>query len=704
MATLFNPYQYFADPTRGRPIFNGFIFIGRPDRDPTNEQDRIQVSLICECGGSPVNVSQPIRTGPGGIPIYQGSPAQINVPAAEFSITVQDQNRVQIYYSPRATGFDQFSAENSVTHLTRASAIADSNINRQFIKVGDFGEAQYVRSVDQAQYDTFPESGRFTDASNIQWVISIENEILIDYLTNNNNITQAFIDAIQIYKLRIGTKIKLPEGSKTLTAGRVVYSTSTSDFRGLRVTGFGMLRSSLSLEGSGVGITIDGTNLTGQFIIGSQFSEFSVVGVTSVTATPTANVFRLRQCWFNVFDHIDASGVNGSVLFIGSPPDDPSFTDDTAVGFTTVSHCRFDTNWAGIESRKDNNAPLLKIENTRIVGNREFGVVISSAYTTFDNASISFNGLTGSGSDRGGVIIPDGESIYRPPGFRLEKTELDTNYPSNVRINKGENPIIQSCSTQINGNVLNLHSSITEFPERSIDIGNSTLTDRIVWGARIDNLPIRSLNRLNLPASTNRHSMIHNGLLSRGCIVGSMTCSIERLTYGTDAYIITDLNKSIPFNLRYDPEKALNVPDSAKLIAFNVPNPLFSRGFGQLSLVARIDTNEIVEFELPQQTNNVPNALSTSNILSITTTGLLATSAIAAVRATAGSEDCNNISSGGSALSFSGSNTTPDSSSGTSGRLNIISNDGSVYFVNRGSLVNIHASWLSNPSYQTLAI
>ncbi len=104
MATLISPFQYFADPQRARPIFNGFIYIGRKDGDPTNPSDQIQVRVICECGGTPVNVSQPIRTGPGGIPVYNGSPAQIDIPQAEFSLTVQDQNRVQVYHSPRVLG------------------------------------------------------------------------------------------------------------------------------------------------------------------------------------------------------------------------------------------------------------------------------------------------------------------------------------------------------------------------------------------------------------------------------------------------------------------------------------------------------------------------------------------------------------------------------------------------------------------------
>ncbi len=102
--TLISPFQYFADPTKARPIFNGFIYIGRVDGDPTNPDDQIPIQLICECGGTPVNVTQPVRTGPGGLPIYNGQPAQIVVCRSNYSITLQDKDRVQVYHSPNVLG------------------------------------------------------------------------------------------------------------------------------------------------------------------------------------------------------------------------------------------------------------------------------------------------------------------------------------------------------------------------------------------------------------------------------------------------------------------------------------------------------------------------------------------------------------------------------------------------------------------------
>ncbi len=177
--TLISPFQYFADPTRARPIFNGFIFIGRVDGDPTNTADQIPVQVICECGGSPVNVTQPIRTGPGGLPIYNGSPAQIVVCRSNYSITLQDNNRVQVYHSPNVqSGF----VNQPITHTTLAAAMADDNSSRQLIRLLERRGAEYRRAANQAEYDSAPDSAKFTDAVGGLWVLNAGGEINVRWL------------------------------------------------------------------------------------------------------------------------------------------------------------------------------------------------------------------------------------------------------------------------------------------------------------------------------------------------------------------------------------------------------------------------------------------------------------------------------------------------------------------------------------------
>ena len=91
------PYRYYPDPTRGRPVFNGYIYIGRPDTDPEIVSNQLQVKAYQENGTS-VGISQPIRTGGGGVPLVNGSPVQLQV-SGEYSIKVLDHMGAQVYYA-----------------------------------------------------------------------------------------------------------------------------------------------------------------------------------------------------------------------------------------------------------------------------------------------------------------------------------------------------------------------------------------------------------------------------------------------------------------------------------------------------------------------------------------------------------------------------------------------------------------------------
>jgi hypothetical protein len=93
-------YQYFPDPTRGRPVFNGSIYVGEPDTDPEIPGNQKAVTLIQE-DGTQVPVSQPVETGPGGVPLYNGSPVQITVDG-NYSLKVLNTLGVQVFYLANA--------------------------------------------------------------------------------------------------------------------------------------------------------------------------------------------------------------------------------------------------------------------------------------------------------------------------------------------------------------------------------------------------------------------------------------------------------------------------------------------------------------------------------------------------------------------------------------------------------------------------
>lgn len=90
------PQEYIPDFNKGRPLFDAQIFVGIPDLDPEILANRKTVTLRQESGDT-VDVAQPIRTSSGGVPTYNGSPAQILVDG-NYSIKVLDRFGAQEYY------------------------------------------------------------------------------------------------------------------------------------------------------------------------------------------------------------------------------------------------------------------------------------------------------------------------------------------------------------------------------------------------------------------------------------------------------------------------------------------------------------------------------------------------------------------------------------------------------------------------------
>ncbi len=95
--------EYFPDPTRGRPVFNGSVYVGVPDTDPEILANRVNVVAVQE-NGVRVNIppsQQPLLTGAGGVVLYQGSPVVILV-GDTVSVKVLDNLGQQVYYVPFA--------------------------------------------------------------------------------------------------------------------------------------------------------------------------------------------------------------------------------------------------------------------------------------------------------------------------------------------------------------------------------------------------------------------------------------------------------------------------------------------------------------------------------------------------------------------------------------------------------------------------
>lgn len=93
-----SPFTYFVNPSTGKPIGNGLLYIGEPDADP--QDFPVQVYVVQQDSVN-LPISQPITLSAGGVAIYNGSPVQLKYDGVFVSVKTTTSNGSLIYYTPR---------------------------------------------------------------------------------------------------------------------------------------------------------------------------------------------------------------------------------------------------------------------------------------------------------------------------------------------------------------------------------------------------------------------------------------------------------------------------------------------------------------------------------------------------------------------------------------------------------------------------
>lgn len=130
MSTILFPYAYIPDPDKGKPLALANIFIGKPGLDPQIEANRIQVFEIQE-DGTPIAISQPIKTGGGGVPINCCSPAVLSVEETSYSMKITDKTGVQKYFQEFISGsvtFDDLEIATATFSIVPLDDILSNNL------------------------------------------------------------------------------------------------------------------------------------------------------------------------------------------------------------------------------------------------------------------------------------------------------------------------------------------------------------------------------------------------------------------------------------------------------------------------------------------------------------------------------------------------------------------------------------------------
>lgn len=107
--------EYFPNPTIGRALSGANIYVGVVDLDPEVPANQKQISVLQE-DGSTVQVSQPLLTGAGGVPLYNASPVTILVDGS-YSIKVTDSAGAQVYYVPKNAELESIVSFDSIADL-----------------------------------------------------------------------------------------------------------------------------------------------------------------------------------------------------------------------------------------------------------------------------------------------------------------------------------------------------------------------------------------------------------------------------------------------------------------------------------------------------------------------------------------------------------------------------------------------------------
>jgi hypothetical protein len=131
------PYPVFYDRD-GQPLENGNIYIGVANLDP--ETNPLQVYYD---EALTITASQPLITS-GGYVYRNGTPTQLYVNAADFSITVNDSKGLFVYNFPQATGIIAYTGAEAVEYdppfagaVTSGYSVADKL--SQTVSINDFG-------------------------------------------------------------------------------------------------------------------------------------------------------------------------------------------------------------------------------------------------------------------------------------------------------------------------------------------------------------------------------------------------------------------------------------------------------------------------------------------------------------------------------------------------------------------------------------
>lgn len=241
-----NPYSYYNNRNKTGPLFNGFIYVGEPDLDPTIIVNQKTVTAKQE-DGTQVPIPQPIRTNSGGYAVDAGGNLVVLLVDGNYSIRVNDkQGNLALEQADvndgaplttediRSRSFDSLTSAiafvtanpTTIDRLTTASYRNEAECLALSIDYPDGGGADYIVA---ASGTGTPDGGSFINAGSVQLQLNTTKVNILQFGAVRGNVNS--FDSYQAIAsaLLFSDFVRAPEGvyylseGITLTQGKVLY-------------------------------------------------------------------------------------------------------------------------------------------------------------------------------------------------------------------------------------------------------------------------------------------------------------------------------------------------------------------------------------------------------------------------------------------------------------------------------------------------
>ena len=298
MATILNPFTYIADPIRNRPVFNGQVYFGRPDTDPVQPENRIQVRIVSE-GGLLVDIAQPVRTSPGGIALHQGNPVTLDLAEFQYSMAIQDNTGTQLYYAARVNIFGDLGNTlgniNQFRQFGTPRFITAANNNNMPFSYSLYARVVYDAGTGDRLYESLTNNNTSLPTNATNWRLVDITATDANYLNTSNNLGD--LNNIATARENIGIVFgqaddQVPQIGAPATAGRsaVVVNVGSNANGNFRIWSDGFIQQYSRVMGA---VTFPTAFTDNNYILTTSLSPLTNVGPVDprYTLTKTATGF-----------------------------------------------------------------------------------------------------------------------------------------------------------------------------------------------------------------------------------------------------------------------------------------------------------------------------------------------------------------------------------------------------------------------------